>query len=113
MTKARSHHCPPAPKASPTLTEALNAGASSAAAMTATVKALASVAGAGATVANESVSDILLRLPQVLAIVRASRSSVYSWMAKGLFPKPIRIGPRATAWRWSDILAWIESRQRA
>lgn len=31
----------------------------------------------------------------------------------GLFPPPIRIGPRAVAWCWLDIKAWLDSRPLA
>lgn len=51
-----------------------------------------------------------LRRPEVEARVGLSRSSIYAFMAAGDFPKPIRIGARAVAWRLSDIEDWISSR---
>lgn len=51
-----------------------------------------------------------LRRPEVEARVGLSRSSIYAFMATGHFPKPIRIGARAVAWRLSDIEDWISSR---
>jgi prophage regulatory protein len=30
-------------------------------------------------------------------------STLYSWMAAGHFPRPVRIGPRAVAWREEDL----------
>lgn len=52
----------------------------------------------------------LLRLPEVRQIVRRSTSRIYADMNEGLFPRPIRIGSRAVAWRESDIQAWIDER---
>lgn len=52
----------------------------------------------------------LLDLRAVKATVGASRSTIYAWIAKGVFPRPLRLGPRRVAWRASDIRAWIESR---
>jgi len=63
---------------------------------------------------SDSVTAIesLLDLREVKARVGASRSSIYAWIAKDLFPRPVRLGPRRVAWRASDIRAWIESRPR-
>jgi predicted DNA-binding transcriptional regulator AlpA len=47
----------------------------------------------------------LWRLPEVLRNVPVSRATLYSWIEQGRFPKPIKIGPRAVAWRSADILA--------
>lgn len=53
----------------------------------------------------------ILRLPEVLATVGTSRSFVYDQIRTGKFPKPIKLGSRASGWRLSDIEAWIESRR--
>ena len=47
----------------------------------------------------------LWRLPEVLRNVPVSRATLYSWIEQGRFPKPVKIGPRAVAWRSSEILA--------
>jgi prophage regulatory protein len=48
----------------------------------------------------------LLRLREVLSRVGMSRAWVYLAISQGSFPMPLRIGPRAVAWRDSDIIAW-------
>lgn len=40
----------------------------------------------------------------------AADSTLYEWIAKGLFPKPIKIGPRASAWLVDELLEWKASR---
>lgn len=50
----------------------------------------------------------LVRLSRVLELIPISRSSFYSGQAKGLYPRPVAIGPRARAYRVEDILALIE-----
>lgn len=35
-------------------------------------------------------------------------SALYSAMKAGLFPKPVKIGPRSVAWRSRDIEAFLE-----
>ena len=52
----------------------------------------------------------LLALPDVLARTATKRSTLYSWISKGLFPGPVSIGPRRVAWRGSDIDRWIAER---
>lgn len=48
-----------------------------------------------------------MRLRDVLAATRLSRSSVYRLLNTGNFPQPVRIGPRAVAWHVSDINQWV------
>jgi predicted DNA-binding transcriptional regulator AlpA len=52
--------------------------------------------------------NALLRLPQVLALVPVSRSTWWAGCKSGRFPKPVKIGPRTTAWRASDIAELLE-----
>ncbi|RSV39458.1 AlpA family phage regulatory protein [Sphingomonas sp. ABOLE] len=52
----------------------------------------------------------LLRMRDVLNLVRLSRSTIYHYISEGDFPKQIRVGRRAVAFRKSDIERWIEER---
>lgn len=49
-----------------------------------------------------------MRLNTVLRIIPVSRSSWWLGIASGRFPKPIKLGPRTSAWRVEDIRALIE-----
>ena len=49
----------------------------------------------------------LLRLPQVLNLVPIGRSTLWAYVAKGKFPQPVKISERCTAWRESDVHAWL------
>ena len=49
-----------------------------------------------------------LRLPQVLAIIPISKSAWWQGCKDGRFPKPVKLGPRTSAWRSSDIAALVE-----
>ena len=53
-------------------------------------------------------AEKLLRRPEVEAMTGLSRAGIYDKMAKGDFPRPMRLGPRAVAWRESDVQEWIE-----
>ena len=50
-----------------------------------------------------------LRLPQVLALFPISKTSWWEGCKEGRFPKPIKLGPRTTAWRAEDIAALVQS----
>jgi len=55
---------------------------------------------------------VLLKRPEVTRRTGLSRSTLYVWMARGAFPKPIKLGTRSIAWRESDIEAWIDEREK-
>jgi prophage regulatory protein len=54
--------------------------------------------------------ETLLRLPQVEARTGLRRAHLYKLARAGSFPKPLKIGARASAWRASEVTAWIASR---
>lgn len=52
----------------------------------------------------------ILRRPEVENIVGLSTSTLYTMMAEGEFPKPVKLGKRAVGWRHSIIENWIATR---
>jgi prophage regulatory protein len=55
-------------------------------------------------------SEQLLRLPEVIDLVKKSRATIYMDMRRGDFPQSISIGRRAVAWRRADLDMWLNSR---
>lgn len=54
----------------------------------------------------------MLRVREVLdRIGGVSRSTLYRWIDAGLFPRPVKIGPHAVAWRDSDVDKWMDARE--
>jgi prophage regulatory protein len=53
----------------------------------------------------------VLRIAQVTNDLGLSRSSVYSLMKEGAFPKPISLGARSVGWLDFEIFNWLESRR--
>ena len=49
-----------------------------------------------------------MRQKQVLVLVPFSKSTLWRRIQEGSFPKPVKLSPRVTVWRTSDILGWIE-----
>ena len=57
-------------------------------------------------------AERILRRPEVEARTGLSRSTIYSMMAEGDFPKPLLLAKRAVGWPENAIAAWLESRAR-
>ena len=49
-----------------------------------------------------------VRLPQVLQLIPISKSAWWDGCKSSRFPKPVKLGPRTTAWRAADIAALLE-----
>lgn len=56
--------------------------------------------------------DQLLRWDSVQALTGMKKSAAYAEMARGNFPRPVRIGAKAVAWRSSEIAHWIDTREK-
>jgi prophage regulatory protein len=55
---------------------------------------------------------LVVRLRDVMKMLSISRSMVYSLVMSSDFPKPIQLGPRAIGWRHSEIMEWLQTRER-
>lgn len=55
----------------------------------------------------------ILRLPDVEARCAVNRRTLYYWIERGLFPRPISLGPRTVGWLDRDVEAWINERAQA
>ncbi len=52
-------------------------------------------------------SEGYARLPQVLAVIPVSKSSWWAGCKSGRYPAPVKLGPKTTVWKVSDIRALI------
>ena len=52
----------------------------------------------------------IIRLPEVMARTGLSRSTIYSFIASGNFPKSIKLGARSIGFIETDINDWISSK---
>ncbi len=59
-----------------------------------------------------AVDDEFWSLKAVLAKTGLSRSTLYTYVAIGLFPKQRHLGVRRVAWLASEVRAWISSRPK-
>ena len=54
----------------------------------------------------------VLRLKGVLALVPISRSTLYSEIAAGRFPRPVALSRRTRGWMAADLNDWLSARAR-
>ena len=59
------------------------------------------------------ISTQLIRLAEVSKSVGLPRSTIYALIAKGQFPRPIKLSERSSGWRSDELEAWVEARTRA
>lgn len=52
-----------------------------------------------------------VRLPDVLKVYPVSKSHWWAGVKEGRYPKPVKLGPKITAWRVEDIRELITSKQ--
>jgi len=62
---------------------------------------------------TEKANFDLWKLPRVIWKTTLSEHSIYRLMKQGVFPKPIKIGHRAVAWKSIEVEAFINTRGRS
>lgn len=60
--------------------------------------------------ARPDTDPLFLRMATVVRLTGLGRTTIYRLIADHKFPSPVRLGPRAVAWRRSDLDRWSESR---
>jgi prophage regulatory protein len=54
----------------------------------------------------------MFRRRELPAFTGLKRTAINEAMARGEFPKPVRVGASAVAWLESDLVAWQQERKR-
>lgn len=58
----------------------------------------------------DATTAVFLRMPTVMRMTGLGRSTIYRLIADQKFPCPVRLGPRAVAWRRTDLDRWSDAR---
>ena len=56
-----------------------------------------------------SMRDRYIRMSAVLEITGLSRTTIYSKIAAGMFPRPIRLSKRCARWSETEVLDWVRN----
>lgn len=52
-------------------------------------------------------TDRILKLREVVDTTRLSRTTIYTLVQNGEFPRPLRLSSRAAGWLLSEIQDWL------
>ena len=52
----------------------------------------------------------ILRRSEVEQTTGLPRATIYDKIAKGMFPRPIKLGERSVGWLETEIIAWQQAR---
>lgn len=58
------------------------------------------------------IEERFIRLPEVMKTVGMGRTAVYDRIKKGTFPKQYKISARVSAWKLTEVKAWMDSIQQ-
>ncbi len=50
----------------------------------------------------------LLKMTEIAAILGVSRTTIYRWSERSDFPKKKQIGPNSVRWLQSEVEEWIQ-----
>jgi len=55
----------------------------------------------------------MIRIKEVMKMIGISKSTIYSFISNGTFPKPIKLGGRSVAWQRGNIEKWVLNKVNA
>ena len=57
--------------------------------------------------------ETLMRIDAVMALTSLGKTTIYTSVKAGTFPKPLKLSARRVVWRASDIATWQAERLQA
>ena len=55
-------------------------------------------------------TERILRLREVVETTGLSRTTIYSLVQEGEFPRPLRLAARASGWLFSEVQSWLDGK---
>lgn len=55
---------------------------------------------------------LTVRMKDLSAAIGLSHSTIFRYVHDGKFPKPIKINPRVSLWKWSEVEAWLDQQAK-
>ena len=59
------------------------------------------------------ISEIIIRMKELVGITGLSKSTLYRLEKKGGFPARLRLSENAVGWREKEVVEWVDSRKTA
>ncbi len=54
--------------------------------------------------------DRFIRLPELENLISCKKSTVYTMLKQGTFPRPVRLSARMVAWSETAVMKWMQDR---
>ena len=52
------------------------------------------------------------RIKELIKLLGVSKETIYFWIRKNRFSKPVKLGPRVSVWFKNDIEKWLNKRKK-
>jgi len=52
------------------------------------------------------------RIKDLIKLLGVSKETIYFWIRKNQFPKPVKLGQRVSVWLKNDIEKWLNKRKK-
>lgn len=52
------------------------------------------------------------RIKELIKLLGVSKETIYFWIRKNRFPKPVKLSPRVSVWFKNDIEKWLNKRKK-
>lgn len=60
---------------------------------------------------DKKVQQEFYRVTHIATLLSVSVSSIWGWVKKGKFSRPIKLSDNVTAWEVSEVDSWIKARK--
>lgn len=57
-------------------------------------------------------NDRVIRVGEVAELLGVGKSTVWLWDSEGKIPKSFKLTPATTVWRYSEIIDWLDAKQK-
>jgi len=61
---------------------------------------------------GEAMELEVYRIRELTKLLKVSKETVYLWIRKNKFPKPLKLGARTSVWLKEDIEKWLEEKKK-
>ncbi|MCE5164314.1 AlpA family transcriptional regulator [Plesiomonas sp. PI-19] len=55
----------------------------------------------------------IIRIKEMLSLLRCSRATLHRWVKNGLFPQPKMVAGKTVGWLESDYLTWLQDKDNS
>lgn len=52
------------------------------------------------------------RIRELTKLLKVSKESIYLWIRKNKFPKPVKLGSRTSVWFKQDVEKWLREKKK-